>query len=161
MAFESRYEQLIALLDRNGATYRLIDHAPEGRTELVSALRGHDPSKAAKCMIMIAKLGRKETKFVLGVIPGDRRLDLAKIKVLLGASFLSFPSPEVAERLGGSAVGSILPFPLDSGLHLIVDPSLQDPEEIFFNAARLDRSIALKTADYFAIAKPQIQTISE
>ena len=36
------YERLIGDLDAAGARYRLIDHAPEGRTELVSALRGHD-----------------------------------------------------------------------------------------------------------------------
>jgi Ala-tRNA(Pro) deacylase len=35
------YARLIADLDAAGARYRLIDHVPEGRTELVSALRGH------------------------------------------------------------------------------------------------------------------------
>ena len=38
-------------------------------------------------------------------------------------------------------------------------PSLQDHDEIFFNAARLDRSIALRTADYFALAKPRLERI--
>src|SRR5579863_5200818 len=41
------YDKLIALLDRNGAAYRLIDHPPEGQTELVSALRGHQVAAAA------------------------------------------------------------------------------------------------------------------
>jgi Ala-tRNA(Pro) deacylase len=30
------YDRLIADLDASGARYRLIEHAPEGRTELVS-----------------------------------------------------------------------------------------------------------------------------
>ncbi|XVQ88517.1 hypothetical protein ACQP2K_14175 [Microbispora siamensis] len=34
------YERLIRDLDAAGARYRLIDHAPEGRTELVSACAG-------------------------------------------------------------------------------------------------------------------------
>src|ERR1051326_1572512 len=43
------YARLIADLDASGARYRLIEHAPEGRTELVSALRGHDLALAAEC----------------------------------------------------------------------------------------------------------------
>jgi Ala-tRNA(Pro) deacylase len=35
------YARLIAELDASGCRYRLIEHAPEGRTEVVSALRGH------------------------------------------------------------------------------------------------------------------------
>jgi Ala-tRNA(Pro) deacylase len=35
------YDKLITLLDRNGAAYRLIDHPPDGLTDLVSAQRGH------------------------------------------------------------------------------------------------------------------------
>jgi Ala-tRNA(Pro) deacylase len=35
---EDTYQRLIALLDAHGAQYRLIDHAPEGQTELVSAM---------------------------------------------------------------------------------------------------------------------------
>lgn len=161
MATGSAYEQLIALLDHNGVRYRLIDHAPEGRTELVSAMRGHAPSMAAKCMILMAKLGKKEKSFVLCVLPGDRRLDLAKVKNILGATYLSFAAPEIAETLGETAVGTILPFPLNSTLQLMVDPLLERSDEIFFNAGRLDRSVAMKTEDYIAIAKPRLQTISE
>jgi Ala-tRNA(Pro) deacylase len=161
MATGSAYEQLIALLDHNGARYRLIDHAPEGRTELVSALRGHAPSMAAKCMILMAKFGKKEKNFVLCVLPGDRRLDLAKVRIILGAAYLSFAAPETAETLGETVIGTILPFPLNSNLQLIVDPLLERSDEIFFNAGRLDRSVALKTEDYIAIAKPRLQTISE
>jgi hypothetical protein len=47
------YERLLELLDQQGVRYRLIDHPPEGRTELVSAMRGHDVRHAAKCMILL------------------------------------------------------------------------------------------------------------
>jgi hypothetical protein len=32
---DDTYGKLIALLDRNGAAYRLIDHPPEGQTDLL------------------------------------------------------------------------------------------------------------------------------
>ena len=65
------YKRLIALLEANGAKYRLIDHPPEGQTDLVSAMRGHPVAQAAKCIILIVKLGKKTTRFVLAVVPGD------------------------------------------------------------------------------------------
>ena len=42
---EDTYTRLIALLNQHGAQYRLIDHAPEGRTELVSAMRALRPEQ--------------------------------------------------------------------------------------------------------------------
>jgi Ala-tRNA(Pro) deacylase len=95
------YERLIADLAAAGARYRLIDHQPEGRTELVSALRGHDVAHAAKCLVVMVKVGKKQTRYALLAAP-----------------------------------------------------------ELFFNAARLDRSIALATEDYTRLAAPRIARIT-
>jgi Ala-tRNA(Pro) deacylase len=155
----STYDRLIALLDRHGARYRLLDHAPEGRTDLVSALRGHDPVHAAKCMILMVKLGRRVTRYVLAVVPGDRRVSFDAVKTLFGASYVSFASPDIAERLAGSVAGTVLPFAMTEELELLVDPMLTSAPEIYFNAARLDRSLALNTEDYLAIAKPRLERV--
>jgi Ala-tRNA(Pro) deacylase len=158
---ETTYQKLIALLDQSHARYRLLDHPEEGRTEIVSRMRGHDPRDAAKCMILIVKLGKKVTKYVLAVIPGDRQVSFTAIRTLFGASYSSFASPEIAARLAGTVPGTVLPFSFDSDLELIVDPLVQESEEIYFNAARLDRSIALRTHDYLSIVAPRIEQISE
>src|SRR5579871_1340254 len=100
------YTRLIALLDANGATYRLIDHAPEGRTEVVSPLRGNALAQAAKCLVLMVKVGKKVTRYVLAVVPGDMRVDLAAVKALLGGTYVAFASPEIAERLAGSVPGT-------------------------------------------------------
>lgn len=155
------YDRLIALLEENRANYRLIDHAPEGRTDLVSDMRGNRPDQAAKCIIVMAKIGKKTKRHLLGVVPGDRRVSLSAIKGLMGASYVGFASQEVAERLAGSPSGTILPFSFDPELELVVDPALLKNQEIFFNAARLDRSIALATADYTALTQPRTAPITE
>lgn len=59
------YDRLIADLDASAARYRLIEHAPEGRTELVSALRGHALASAAKCLILLVKPGKNPRHPVL------------------------------------------------------------------------------------------------
>ena len=154
------YTQLIALLDSHGAHYRLIDHEPEGRTEVVSPMRGNALSQAAKCIVLMVKLGKKVTKYVLAVVPGDARVDLNAVKTLLGATYVAFASPDIAERLAGSVTGTVLPFSFNPELELVVDPSLLENDEIYFNAARLDRSMALKTSDYFEIAWPRLARIA-
>src|SRR5712691_11303959 len=153
------YTQLIALLDQRGVPYRLIDHPPEGGTERVSRMRGHALSQAAKCIILMVKIGKKVTRFVLGVVPGDARVDLHVVKTLLDGTYVSFASPDLAESLAGSVTGTVLPFAFNPELELIVDPSLLEHDEIYFNAARLDRSIVLSTRDYVALAQPRLEHI--
>jgi len=155
------YIQLIELLDGHGVPYRLIDHAPEGRTDIVSPMRGNALHQAAKCIVKMVKIGKKVTKYVLGVVPGDARIDLNAVKTLLGGTYISFASSEIAERLAGSVAGTILPFSFHDDLELVVDPSLLANDEIYFNAARLDRSMALKTSDYLTLAKPRLERIAE
>jgi len=158
---EDTYTQLITFLDGHRARYRLIDHAPEGRTEIVSPMRGNALQQAAKCIVMMVKIGKKVTKYILGVVPGDARVDLNAVKALLGGTYISFASAETAERLAGSVAGTILPFSFHPELELVVDPSLLENDEIYFNAARLDRSMALKASDYVAVAKPRLERIAE
>jgi len=111
-------------------------------------------------MILMAKQGKKVTRYVLAVIPGDSRVDLAAVKTLLSATYVSFASPQLAEDLAGSPTGTVLPFSFNPALELIVDPSLLDHERIYFNAGKLDRSMVLDTPRYIAVAKPRLARIS-
>ncbi|MPZ84906.1 MAG: YbaK/prolyl-tRNA synthetase associated domain-containing protein [Actinophytocola sp.] len=151
--------RLIADLDAAGARYRLIDHAPEGRTELVSALRGHDVALAAKCLVVMVKIGKKQTRYLLAVVPGNARVSLAALKELVGGTYVGFAATAKAEELAGSVTGTVLPISYDPRLELVVDPALLTAPELFFNAARLDRSIALATEDYVRVAEPRVEHI--
>ncbi|MFF0075875.1 YbaK/EbsC family protein [Streptomyces sp. NPDC005494] len=142
------YLRLVSLLDEHGARYRVVDHAPEGRTEEVSALRGHPVSQGAKCLVVMVKTGKRTKRYFLAVVPGDARVDLPGLKALAEGSYVSFASADRAEELSGSVSGTILPFSFHPDLELVVDPGVLEHEEIFFNAARLDRSLALDTRDY-------------
>lgn len=154
------YARLIADLDGAGARYRLIDHPPEGRTDLVSALRGHAAAHAAKCLVIMVKVGKRTTRYVLAVVPGTARVDLAAVKALLGGTYAAFAGREKAEELAGSASGTVLPFSYSPDMELVVDPGMLAIPEIYFNAARLDRSVALDTEDYVRIAAPRIEQIT-
>jgi len=161
MTLNDTYTQLIEFLDKNKAEYKLIDHQPEGRTEIVSPMRGNKVSQAAKCIVVMVKIGKKVTKYVLGVVPGDAKIDLNVVKELFQGTYVSFATPEIAEKLAGSVSGTVLPFSFNPEMELIVDPLLLENEEIYFNAARLDRSMALKTKDYIRLANPRLEHIAK
>lgn len=160
MELNDTYTRFMAYLDQHGIAYRLIDHAPEGRTEIVSAMRGNTLAQAAKCIVLMVKIGKKITRYVLAVVPGDRRVDLPAIKAMLGGTYIAFATPEIAERLAGSVTGTILPFSFNPELELIVDDAVLDNPELYFNVARLDRSIVLQTSDYVMLAQPRLGRIA-
>jgi Ala-tRNA(Pro) deacylase len=91
--------------------------------------------------------------------PRGTRLDLAAVKALLGASYVGFAGAGQAEQLAGSVTGTVLPFGYDERLELIADPALLDPGELYFNAGRLDRSMALAGEDHLRLARPRIARI--
>ena len=98
------YTRFIDFLDEQGISYRLIDHAPEGRTEVVSPLRGNKLSQAAKCIILMVKLGNKITKYVRAVVSGDARVDLNAVKALLGGTSLSDGRCTDMQLIGGKCI---------------------------------------------------------
>ncbi|MGW0826024.1 YbaK/EbsC family protein [Streptomyces sp. NPDC002845] len=160
MPHHDTYQRLITLLDTSSVEYRLIDHAPEGATEAVCALRGHPESEAAKCIVLRVKVDRRTTRHVLAVVPGDRRVDLDAVRELFAARYAGFSDAATAERLARSVPGTVLPFSFDPELELVADPDVVAQPRLYFNAARLDRSLVISGADYEQLAKPRVERIA-
>jgi Ala-tRNA(Pro) deacylase len=150
------HEQLRALLDREGAIYRLIEHEPEGRTEVIAGIRGNRIEQSVKSMTLQVRLTRKENIYVLANVPGDCRVDFDGVKGHFNADSVAFAAREKTEALTGCVIGAIPPFSFNDQLPALVDPLVLDNEEIVFNAGRLDRSIMMRLDDYIRIARPQV-----
>src|SRR3970040_1291714 len=74
------HEQLRALLDREGASYRVIEHEPEGRTEMIAKIRGNRIEQSIKSIVVQVRLNRKENIYCLVNVPGDCRVDLRGVQ---------------------------------------------------------------------------------
>jgi Ala-tRNA(Pro) deacylase len=157
---ETAYERLIGFLDSHDVDYRLIDHEPEGRTEVVSQMRGNDLAAAAKCMVVMVKVSKKERAHVLAIVPGDRRIDLDAVKALKNGRYAGIADADTAQALSGCPVGTILPFSWNDDLELVIDPALYDYGELYFNAGRLDRSVVMASVDHRRIAKAHETPVS-
>lgn len=158
----SGVECLVSVLDRLGARYRIVEHASEGRTEEVSALRGSTLQQSAKMMVNMLKIGKKGRVYILSVIPGDKRVNKTTINAMERADS-SMPAPEDrVESLTRCLPGAILPFSLfTDDLQVVVDPSLVlNPaiNEIAFNITHT-QSVFLNVEDYLRISHPLIREI--
>ncbi|WP_328321975.1 YbaK/EbsC family protein [Streptomyces sp. NBC_00388] len=149
------------LLTSGGAPHRVLAHPPEGRTDAASLLRGHPLRQAAKTIVVRVALGRKKSRYVLAVVPGDRRVDLGAVVGVAGGVRAGFADRATAERLTGCVSGSIVPFSFHPDLAVIADPDLLAEDEIFFNAARLDLSVAMPAPAYRRLAAPLVSPITE
>lgn len=154
------YQRLTELLESGSASYRMIAHAPEGRTDVASRLRSHPLRQAAKSIVVRVATGKRSRRYVLAVVPGDRHVDLDVLADRYSGRDAAFAAREVAERLAGSVSGSITPFAFSPELELVVDEGLLLHDEIYFNAGRLDLSVALSVADYLTLARPTVAPIA-
>jgi Ala-tRNA(Pro) deacylase len=153
------FDRLVALLEAEKADFRVIEHEPEGRSEQISRIRGNHPSQAAKAMVVAVK-APEGRKFVLAVLPGDRRVDFGGIARAVGGRKAALAAPEEARRLTACEMGAVPPFSFSEELTLVVDPNLLAHDRLAFNAGRLDRSMFLATASYLAVAKPVVAPIA-
>ena len=154
------YEQLLYLLDRQGATYRVIEHEPEGRTEVIANIRGNKIEQSIKSIVVQVRLNRKDNLYCLANVPGNCRIDFDGIKNHFQADSVAFASRDKAQELTGCAIGAIPPFSFSDQLQVLADPLIRENEEVVFNAGRLDRSIFMRLEDYIRIAKPQFARIA-
>ena len=154
------HSRLRELLDREGAVYRVVEHAPEGRTELIAAIRGNRLEQAIKSIVVQVRMSKKDNRYCLANVPGDRRVDLEAIRLHFGATSIGIANREKAEALTGCVIGAIPPFSFDEQLMLLADPLVRENEEVVFNAGRLDRSIFMRSQDYVRIAQPRLLDIS-
>lgn len=157
---DTSYDKMIALLRDAEAAYEVIDHAPEGRTEIVSGLRGNPLQAAAKAMVVKVKRSSGPVH-ALVVVPGDKRVDMRAVARVFAGRSASFASPQNANELTQCQMGAIPPFSFDERLMLVVDKGLLEEPRIYFNAARLDRSLAVDREGYLRAAQPRVARVSE
>ena len=155
------HERLVELLNQQGATFRVVEHEPEGHTELIAKIRGNRVEQAIKSMVVQARYGKKDHRYFLANIPGDRRVDFDLLRSALEAESVAFAQRARAEELTGCVIGSIPPFSFNEELVVLADPGIQENEEVVFNAGRLDRSIFMKMEDYIRIAKPRMLRMAQ
>ncbi|GAA3545272.1 hypothetical protein AFL01nite_15700 [Aeromicrobium flavum] len=99
-------ERAIAALEAAGVPYRVTRHGHVGSLAEAAALRGVDPDRIVKTLVV----RRADDDHLFVLVPGDRQISWPKLRGLLGVSRLSMPPPEDAFAATGYERGTITPF---------------------------------------------------
>ncbi|HDR2158597.1 TPA: YbaK/prolyl-tRNA synthetase associated domain-containing protein [Enterobacter cancerogenus] len=150
------HQQLIDLLTRQQAQFRVVEHEAVGKCEAVSEIRGTALGQGAKALVCKVK-GNGVKKHVLAILAADQQADLSQLASHFGGLKASLASPAEVDTLTACVFGAIPPFSFHPDLALVADPLLFERfDEIAFNAGLLEKSVIMNTADYLRIARPEL-----
>ena len=90
------------------------------------------------------------------VLPADRRVDLQRVKGLLGRDVRLATEAEFRDAFPGCEVGAMPPFGNLFGIPIYVDRSLEQEEEIVFNAGTHTLTAKLAFKDFARLTEPRI-----
>jgi Ala-tRNA(Pro) deacylase len=150
-------EAIKLVLDTAKISYQSFEHEPVRTSEEAAQVRPeYSLAQGAKSLLVRVK---KEGKryFIQVVVPGDKKFDPKKLGKVIGTKDIRFAyEDEVKEVTGGVVPGGVPPFGNIFGLTVYVEQTLLDNDEIIFNAGDRRYSIAMKSADYLNVVKPEV-----
>jgi Ala-tRNA(Pro) deacylase len=147
----SVFERLEEFLRQGNVTFTILRHEPVYTSEQAAAVRGTSLASGAKALVV--KAG---DRFVLLVLPADRKLDSRKARTALEVKGLRFATSDEVKDLTSLQPGSIPPFGSFFGLPTYCDPALADNASINFNAGDHAISVQMAYADYLRVEKPTV-----
>jgi Ala-tRNA(Pro) deacylase len=152
----SVFERVSNLLERKGIGFEELRHAPVFTSEEAAAVRGTPLGSGAKALVCKA-----DERFVMIVVPADRKLASKAVRKAAGIKSLRFASREEVEQLTGLAPGSIPPFGSLFGLETWCDERLSEHAKINFNAGDHSISISMAYADFLTAEQPKLGQYAE
>ena len=112
---------VLAAAEGLGLPHSVTRHGPVRSLAEAAAARGVEPSAIVKTMVV--RVSDDDHRFVL--VPGDREIDWAKLRPLLGVNRVSMPDAEVARRVTGFVRGTITPLGSVTPLPVVADERVQ------------------------------------
>jgi Ala-tRNA(Pro) deacylase len=145
--------RLLALLAASGRPYHVLEHAEAVTAEEAAVARGTPLEIGGKSIGMkLDRLG-----FAVLVVGSDRRIDGKLLRRSLGVQRYRFLDAAELHAHTGLIPGAVPPFgrPLFD-LALFVGADVASRPEIAFAAASRTRSVRMATADWLAVAAPEV-----
>lgn len=104
---------------------------------------------------------KADNEFYMCVLPGCHKIDMDVLKSQLGAEQLDLADEkELATLFSDTELGAEPPFGNLYGITTILDESLEDDDEILFQAGSHEEAIRMRMSDYLALVEPKILAFS-
>jgi prolyl-tRNA editing enzyme YbaK/EbsC (Cys-tRNA(Pro) deacylase) len=109
---------------------------------------GCDLSQIVKSLVFAC-----DGRWIVVMVPGDRRADKAKIAAAVGCERVKVAGPDDVERATGFAAGAVAPFPLPAIDTILIDRGLLAHEFVWIGAGSPRHMAALAPADLVRLAR--------
>ena len=141
-------EKIREMLLKEKKEFELMEHEPVFTCKQAAEVRGTPLKEGAKALVL-----KSEKGYIMAVLPGDKEIDVDKLKKILRVSRLELAAPEDVKKMSGCGVGSVPPFGNIFGIDLFVDKSLKENKGVNFNAGSHTTSIKMSSVAYLELAK--------
>ena len=142
-------ERVAAHLRQAGVEARLEEFAA-GTPTAADAARavGCEQSQIVKSLVFV-----RDDRFVLALVPGDRRADPEKVARSAGAGSARVARPEEVEAATGVGPGAVAPFPVTRVDRVLFDHSLLAHDVVWFGAGSPNHVAALAPSELIRVAQ--------
>jgi prolyl-tRNA editing enzyme YbaK/EbsC (Cys-tRNA(Pro) deacylase) len=163
MEYHPVVEKIKSILIERGVAFDTFEHEPVRTSEEASKVRtGYTIEQGTKALIARVKERGGAKRFVMLVVPGNKKFDPKKVKAFTGFTDIRFATEEeVAEVTGGVLPGGVPPFGNLFNLDVYADTTIFNNERIIFNAGDRSFSIGMPSVDYKSIVNPKIGDIAQ
>jgi Cys-tRNA(Pro) deacylase len=94
-------------------------------------------------------------RWVVVLVPGDRRADLDKIAAAAGSKNARIAKPDEVERATGFVAGAVAPFPLPNVARVFVDRGLLAHKRVWIGAGSPSHMAVIAPGDMIRLARAQ------
>ncbi len=149
-------EKLERYLRERGVDFEVISH-PAAFTAQQTAEAEHAPGKMQAKVVMV----KVDDQPAMAVLPADHRLDLERLREVLGARKVHLMAePEFEALFTDCEVGAMPPFGNMYQLPLYVDQRLAENKWILFNAGTHQEGIKMAFQDYERLVRPILLSLT-
>ncbi len=133
-------------LIRQGVDYDVVAH-PQTGCSLETAQAAHIPGgRLAKGVILEDEVG-----YLMAVVPASRHLRLGAVRALLHRNVDLATEPELEALFEDCAPGAVPPLGPAYGLETVVDESLAEQPELYFEAGDHEELVHVPTERFFEL----------
>jgi Cys-tRNA(Pro) deacylase len=144
-------ERVSGFLRQSGVEAR-IEEFPAGTPTAADAARavGSKLGQIVKSLVFDC-----DGRWVVVLVPGDRRADLDKIAEAVGAKKARIAKPDEVERATGFVAGAVAPFPLPNVDRVYVDRGLLAHKRVWIGAGSPRHMAVIAPGDMIRLARAQ------
>ena len=145
-------ERIRKILEERGIPIECTEHAPVYTISAAALALGVKESQTVKSLV----LKTKEEKFLILILPGDKKLDWKLLGQQLKTKKVEFAEPEEVLQVVGCEVGCVPPFGHLTDLPIYMDKELLKKDILYFNPGVHNKSFKVRAWDLRKLCNPKI-----